>query len=104
MHIVNNKFLLVKGFFIPLSHENVVEVGTFSLLVVGKGRRLLKNALTTLGGMIDLELTNVVVVKGFYVNIISEARLLNAGLWINGFDVTLRFRELINSSIMRILV
>jgi hypothetical protein len=30
--------------------------------------------------IVDLKLINVVLVKGFYINIVSEARLLSAGV------------------------
>lgn len=40
---------------------------------------------------VDLVLNNVTVIKGFHVNIISEARLLEASLWIHGYNCTLRY-------------
>ena len=39
----------------------------------------------------DLILKDVVVVEGFYVNIISEACLYMLGVWYNGFDYLLCF-------------
>jgi hypothetical protein len=38
-----------------------------------------------------MELNDVAVVKGFYVNIVSEARLLKAGVWYYRLDCSLCF-------------
>jgi hypothetical protein len=50
----------------------------------------------------DLLLKDVVVVKGFHVNIISEARLNEKGLWYLGLDSSLRvgYLEQLDKSIM----
>jgi hypothetical protein len=50
----------------------------------------------------DLLLKDIVVVKGFYVNIISEARLNKKGLWYLGLDSSLRvgYLEQLDKSIV----
>ena len=61
-------------------------------MIKGRGTRVFKGALHGPDGpnTKDLKLSNVAVVEGFNVNIISEARLLQAGVWYNGLDCTLR--------------
>jgi hypothetical protein len=91
-HLVNSEALLVPGSFIKSTADDSVEAGTSSLMIKGRGTRVFKGALHGPNGPNtgDLTLSNVAVVEGFNVNIISEARLLQAGVWYNGLDCTLR--------------
>ncbi|KAL5317777.1 hypothetical protein ACEPPN_014876 [Leptodophora sp. 'Broadleaf-Isolate-01'] len=91
-HLVNSVALLEPGTFVKSTNDDSVEAGTSSLMVKGRGTRVFKGALHGPNGpnTEDLRLVNVAVVEGFNVNIISEARLLKAGLWYNGLDCTLR--------------
>jgi hypothetical protein len=43
------------------------------------------------------------VIKGFYVNIILEALLIEKGIWFVGLDCTLHFRNLESNIILRTL-
>jgi hypothetical protein len=48
----------------------------------------------------DLVLTNVALVPGFHVNVVSEARLRESGLWGSGFDGTLGWGTMEASTVM----
>jgi hypothetical protein len=91
-HLVNSAELLVPGSFRPTDGSETIEAGTQALPISGRGARLFKNVLHGKGGKNteDLLLKDVVVVEGFYVNIISEARLNEKGLWYLGLDSSLR--------------
>jgi hypothetical protein len=75
MHLVNNKNLLKPGLFIKASYNKYIEAGSLSLLILGYSIRVIKKALnsTSSFSLADLVLNNVIVIKGFYVNIILEA-------------------------------
>jgi hypothetical protein len=77
-HLVNDKALLVEGSIVKSSLDNAVESGTQILPVLERGRRLFKNALYRENRRFteDLELVDIAVVEGFYVNIVAEAALL----------------------------
>ncbi|KAL5313166.1 hypothetical protein ACEPPN_018899 [Leptodophora sp. 'Broadleaf-Isolate-01'] len=81
-HLVNSVALLEPRTFVKSINDDSVEAGTSSLMVKGRGTRVFKGALYSPNGpnTEDLRLFNVAVVEGFNVNIISEARLLKAGL------------------------
>jgi hypothetical protein len=82
IYLVNNKSLLIPGSFIKLKGPEHVEAGLSSLSIIGRGTRVLKGLLDGAygEGTEDLTLTDVAIVEGFYVNIISKARLLLLGV------------------------
>jgi hypothetical protein len=102
-HLVNDKALLVEGSLVKSSLGDEVESGTQILPVLGRGRRLFKNALHGENGRFteDLELVDVAVVEDFHVNIIAEAALLKKGIWCSGYDATLRFGPVEESVVVR---
>jgi hypothetical protein len=76
IHLVNNKERLDKGSFIKLLVELVVEARTFILLIIGRGTRTFKGLFNKRDGKrVNLVLRDVAIVKGFYINIVSEALL-----------------------------
>jgi hypothetical protein len=80
-HLVNNKERLNKGSFIKLPIELVVEVGTFILLITRRGTRTFKGLFNKRDGKrVNLVLRDVVIVKGFYINIVLEALLFKKGI------------------------
>ena len=95
MHLVNDKRLLEPGSFRPAQFDEVVECGSSQLPILGKGKRVIRNLLTSKSGerTADLELSDVVFVEGFHVNIVSEARLLEAGVWFHGLNCSLRYGD-----------
>ena len=48
------------------------------MLIIGRGTRVFKGLLNKARGkdIKDLTLINIIIIKGFYMNIVSEARLL----------------------------
>jgi hypothetical protein len=81
MYLVNNKERLDKGNFVKLPVELVVEARTFILLITRRGTRTFKGLFNKRDGKrVNLMLRDVVVVKGFYVNIVSKALLFEKGV------------------------
>ena len=80
MHLVNSKELLVLGSFTKAAYNECVEAGSFSLLILGYSKRIIKKVLNSVASLNseDLTLSDIIVIKGFYINIISEARLNKA--------------------------
>jgi hypothetical protein len=91
MHLVNDKERLDKGNFVKSLVELVVEVRTFILLITRRGTRTFKGLFNRRDGKrVNLVLRDVAVVKGFYVNIVSEALLFEKGVWVYRLNSTLR--------------
>ena len=65
------------GTFTLATKEEVVEVGLLSFPIKGYSTCIIKGLFP---GNRNLELTKVAVIKGFYINIISEARLYNTNV------------------------
>ncbi len=82
MYLVNSKDLLEPGTFVPVTLDKTVEAGSSALLILGHSTCIMKRALHRASGpdIIDLILKEVAVVKGFYINIVSEACLLESGI------------------------
>jgi hypothetical protein len=81
IHLVNNKERLNKGSFVKLLVELVVEVRTFILLIIRHGTCTFKGLFNKRDGKrVNLVLCDVVVVKGFYINIVLEAFLFEKGV------------------------
>jgi hypothetical protein len=82
MHLVNNKDLLEPGIFIKVTINESVKAGSSTLLIIRRGTRVIKRALSSESGpiIIDLILEDVIVIEGFHINIISEAQLLKSGV------------------------
>jgi hypothetical protein len=49
----------------------------------------------------DLTLTNIAIIKGFYINIISEARLLLLGVWYNRYNYSLYYRDALENIVLK---
>jgi hypothetical protein len=82
VYLVNSKEILIPSLFRKLGVVNFVDTGTQSILIISRGLRVIKNYLVGEKGpnTQDLVLLNVVVIEGFYINIMLEALLLKAGL------------------------
>ena len=77
MHLINSKDLLELKSFVKALFNKCVEAGSSSLPILGRGIKVIKKAIN---GAIslnikDLRLFNTIIIKGFYINIVSEARL-----------------------------
>jgi hypothetical protein len=72
---------LTRGSFVKLLVKLVVEARTFILLITRRGTRTFKGLFNKRDGKrVNLVLRDVVVVKGFYINIVSEALLFKKGV------------------------
>ena len=72
MHLVNNKDLLIPSTFVLFKNNNIVQISSSSLSILKRKERVLKKVLNSLNSknIINLKLKNIVIVKGFYINII----------------------------------
>ena len=72
IYLVNNKDLLIPSTFVLFKNNNIVQISSFFFLILRYREKVLKKVLNGLNSKntIDLKLKNVVVVKGFYINII----------------------------------
>ena len=75
MHLVNNKELLDPVTFIKGRINDYVKAGIISLLILGHNTRIIRNIIHGLNKLKtkDLILYNIIIIKGFYINIISKA-------------------------------
>jgi hypothetical protein len=80
IYLVNSKELLILKSFIKVAYNKCVEAGSFSLLILRHGKRVIKKVLNSVASLNskDLTLLNIIIIKGFYINIVSEARLNKA--------------------------
>jgi hypothetical protein len=93
MHLVNNKERLNKGSFVKLLIELVIKVKTFILLIIRHGTCTFKGLFNKRDSKrVNLVLRDVVIVKGFYINIVSEALFFEKGVWVYRLDSTLCIR------------
>ena len=106
MHLVNDSRFLIPGSFRPDKEDNFVEAGASQFKIIGRGKRIMKKIFMDANGneTIDLTLNNVAVVPDFHVNIVSEALLLEAGVWIIGKDCSLRYGDFDSNTILKRLV
>jgi hypothetical protein len=93
IHLVNNKEWLNKGSFVKLLIELVVKVKTFILLISRRGTRTFKGLFNKKDNKkVNLVLRDVVIVKGFYINIVLEALFFEKGVWVYKLNLTLYIR------------
>lgn len=80
MHIVNDKSLLELLSIVEV--DGWVEAGTTAFPITARGICVMKNALNRPRGVgtEDLVLKDVAYIKDFHVNIVSEARLIDANV------------------------
>jgi hypothetical protein len=66
--------------FIKVAYNKCIEAGSFSLPILRYNKRVIKKVLNNIASLNseDLTLLNIIIIKGFYINIISEARLNKA--------------------------
>ena len=69
---MNNKDLLIPSTFVLFKNNNIVQVSSFFLPILKRKERVLKKVLNGLNSKntIDLKLKNIIVIEGFYINII----------------------------------
>ena len=72
IYLINNKDLLIPSTFVLFKNNNIVQVSSSFFPIFKYRERVLKKILNSLNSknIIDLKLKNIVVIKGFYINII----------------------------------
>jgi hypothetical protein len=81
IYLVNNKERLDKGSFIKLLIELIIKARTFILLITRHSTCIFKGLFNKRDGKrVNLVLRDVVIVKGFYINIVLEALLFKKGV------------------------
>ena len=75
IYLVNSKELLKLGSFIKVAYNKCVKAGSFSFPILRYNKRVIKKVLNNIISLNseDLILSDIIIVKGFYINIISEA-------------------------------
>jgi len=78
IYLINNKSLLDPGSFIKANSPEYIKAGTLNLLIFNRSTRTFKGIINRVHNKAvkDLILKDIIIIKGFYMNIISEARLL----------------------------
>jgi hypothetical protein len=63
--------------FVKALFNKYIEARSSSLLILGRGIKVIKKAINKAAGLNikDLRLSDIIIIKGFYINIVSEARL-----------------------------
>jgi hypothetical protein len=69
--------LLELGSFVKALFNKCVKAGSSSLLILGHSIKVIKKAINRAisSNIKDLYLSDIIIIKGFYINIVSEARL-----------------------------
>jgi hypothetical protein len=77
MHLVNSKDLLKLGSFVKALFNKCVEAGSSSFLIFKYSIRVIKRAINKAISLNikDLRLFDIIVIKGFYINIVFKAYL-----------------------------
>jgi hypothetical protein len=77
IHLVNSKDLLKLRSFVKALFNKCVEARSSSLPILGYSTRVIKKAINRAASpnIKDLRLFNIIVIKGFYINIVSKACL-----------------------------
>jgi hypothetical protein len=80
-YLVNNKERLNKGSFVKLLIELVIKAKTSMLLITRHGTRTFKGLFNKRDSKrVNLVLRDIVIVKGFYINIVLKALLFEKGV------------------------
>jgi hypothetical protein len=81
IYLVNNKKRLNKGSFIKLLIELVIKVKTFILLIIRHSTYIFKGLFNKRDEKrVNLMLCNIIIIKGFYINIVLEAFFFKKGI------------------------
>ena len=77
IYLVNSKDLLELESFIKALFNKCIEAGSSSLLILGCGIKVIKKAINKAASpnIKDLRLSDIIIIKGFYINIVFKACL-----------------------------
>ena len=69
--------MLKLGSFVKALFNKCIKAGSSSFPILGRGIKVIKKAINGAAGpnIKDLRLSNIIIIKGFYINIVSEAYL-----------------------------
>src|ERR1700684_1791198 len=78
IYLVNSKDLINSGTFIKAKINNYIKAEITSFPIIRYSTYIIKNIINKLSELYtkDLILYNIIVIKGFYINIVSEACLI----------------------------
>jgi hypothetical protein len=82
MHLVNSKDLLELRSFVKALFNKCVEAGSSSFLILGRGIKVIRKAINRAASLNikDLRLSDIIIIKGFYINIVFKACLNKIGV------------------------
>jgi hypothetical protein len=98
--MVNDVWILDKGTFIKELLRCIIEARSSSFLVIDYNTCIIKSILNKKNNKVNLILRNVIVIKGFHVNIIFKALLYKKGTWYNKFNKILKIRDKYENNIL----
>jgi hypothetical protein len=77
MHLINSKELLKLKSFIKVAYNKYIKADSFSFPILKYNKRVIKKVLNSIISLNseDLTLSDIIIVKGFYINIVFKARL-----------------------------
>jgi hypothetical protein len=95
IYLVNNKNLINSSTFIKVNINNYVKAGITSLLIIRYSTYIIKNIVNRPARphTKDLILYNIIVIKGFYINIISKAYLAEKKAWYYEYNLIVRLGD-----------
>jgi len=80
IYIINNIQIFNKRIFINECLKYIIKVRSLSLLITNRDTRIIKSILNKKNNKINLELINIIIIKGFYINIIFKIILYKKGI------------------------
>ena len=91
---MNNIRIFDKGIFINKYSRYIIEIGFSSFPIIDYNTYIIKNILNRQNRKkTNLEIINIIVIKDFYINIISETLLYKKRMWYYRFNKILRIRD-----------
>jgi hypothetical protein len=77
IHLVNSKDLLKLRSFVKALFNKCIKAGSSSFLILGRSIKVIKKAINKAisPNIEDLHLSDIIIIKGFYINIVFKACL-----------------------------
>jgi hypothetical protein len=77
MHLINSKDLLKLGSFVKALFNKYIKARSSSLPILGHSIKVIKKAINKAISLNikDLHLSDIIIIKGFYINIVFKAYL-----------------------------
>jgi hypothetical protein len=103
MHVINDIYILDKGTFIKECLKCIVKARTSSLSIINYNTCIIKSILNGKNGKVNLVLRDIIIIKGFHVNIVFKAFLYKKGTWYYEYDNTLKIKDKYKSNVLLII-